>query len=286
MNANRHYNITGNMQLNNLALIAILVACLMFTACSEDDGPKDIVRETRMEVSSETGIMYAMFDDKQEHPIECMLVKTEEYPNQWVPMAFGTIEGFTYERGHEYYISVKKTILANPPADGPNCIYTLIKVLMDKLVVEPEIPVDKEMTSIDDIEYQELCPFDKYAINNHYIINSDGVIRYADGGKMPRYDYARIYIEDVLPKDNPNWVKFHSVPYMATYSFVDSPLSDKIRLVRNESSGPMFKNVIPEAEYRHIVDNLEAGEEIQSVLVLANVHRLGLQKVQITISKE
>ncbi|WP_289772926.1 DUF4377 domain-containing protein [uncultured Duncaniella sp.] len=274
------------MQINNLTLIAILVTCLLFTACSDDDDPKDIVRETRMEVSSETGVMYALFDDKQEHPIECMLVKTEESPDQWVPMAFGTIEGFTYERGHEYYLSVRKTILANPPADAYNCTYSLLKILSDRLVVEPEIPVDKEITSLDDIEYQALCPFDKYAINNLYIVNSEGMIRYADGHKMPGYDAARIYIEDVLPKDNSNWVKFHSVPYMAIYSYVASPLSDEIRLVRNESSGPMFKNVVPENEYHHIVNNMTSGEEIQYVMVLANVSKLGLQKVQFSIRKE
>ncbi len=92
--------------MNKLLILISIATCLILSACGDDD-PKDIVRETRMEVSSETGVMYALFDDKQEHPIECMLVKTEESPDQWVPMAFGTIEGFTYERGHEYYLSVR-----------------------------------------------------------------------------------------------------------------------------------------------------------------------------------
>ncbi len=271
--------------MNKLINPLIIIISLLLTACGDDE-PKDTVREIRMEVSSETGVMYDLFDDKQEHPIECMLVKTEEHPGQWVPKAFGTIEGFKYERGHEYYLSVKKTTLANPPADASNSRYSLIKILMDKLVIEPEIPVDKEITSIDDIEYQELCPFDKYAIESLFYINSEGIIHYADGNNMPGYDAARIYIEDVLPKDNPNWVKFQSVPYMAIYSFIDSPLSDKIRLVRNESSGPMFKDVVPKDEYHHIVENMKAGEEIRYVLVLANVSKLGLQKVQFTIRKE
>ncbi len=239
-----------------------------------------------MEVSAETGVTYHWGDDKKEHPIECMLVKLPDNPEVWQPLTFGSIEGFTYERGHEYYLSVKKTILANPPADAPNCTYSLIKILSDRLVVEPEVPVDKEITSLDDIEYQALCPFDKYAIENLYIVNSEGIIRYADGHKMPGYDAGRIYIEDVLPKDNPNWVKFQSVPYMAIYSYVASPLSDKIRLVRNESSGPMFKEVVPEDEYRYMVDKMAPGEEIQYVMVLANVSKLGLQKVQFSIRKE
>ena len=46
------------------------------TACSDDE-PKDSVKEIRMLVSAETGVMYAWGDDKKENPIECMLVKTE-----------------------------------------------------------------------------------------------------------------------------------------------------------------------------------------------------------------
>lgn len=271
--------------MNKLLIPFIAMLSLLLTACSDDDH-NDSVRDIRIEVSSETGVMYDLFDDKQEHPIECMLVMTEEYPGQWIPMAFGSIEGFTYERGHEYYLSVKKTTIANPPADASNSVYSLIKILMDKLVVEPEQPVDKDITSINDIEYQELCPFDKYAIENKYLIDNDGVIRYADGSKMPGYDAGRIYITCVLPKDDPNWIKFNKVPYMAIYSYVDSPLSDKLRLVRNESSGPMFKDVVTEDEYRHIVENMSAGEEIQYTLVLANVHKHGLQKVHFTIRKE
>lgn len=271
--------------MNKLIIPLIAILGLLLTACGDDE-PKDSVKEIRMEVSAETGVTYHWGDDKKEHPIECMLVKLPDNPEVWQPLTFGSIEGFTYERGHEYYLSVKKTILANPPADAPNCTYSLIKILSDRLVVEPEVPVDKEITSLDDIEYQALCPFDKYAIENLYIVNSEGMIRYADGHKMPGYDAGRIYIEDVLPKDNPNWVKFQSVPYMAIYSYVASPLSDKIRLVRNESSGPMFKEVVPEDEYRYMVDKMAPGEEIQYVMVLANVSKLGLQKVQFSIRKE
>ena len=43
------------------------------TACSDDE-PKDSVKEIRMQVSAETGVMYAWGDDKKENPIECMLV--------------------------------------------------------------------------------------------------------------------------------------------------------------------------------------------------------------------
>ena len=272
--------------MNKLITIPLLfIACIFMTSCLNDDEPKDVVKEIRMEVSAETGVTYHWGDDNQEHPIECMLVKLPDNPNVWQHLDFGSIEGFTYERGHEYYLSVRKTVLANPPADSPDCTYSLIKILSDKIIAEPEVPIDKDITSINDIEYQELCPFDKYAITPLYYIGGDGMISYSDGHAVPSYENARIYLENVLSKGNPNWVKFQSVSYQATYSYVFSPLSDKVRLVRNESSGPMFKNVVPENEYRHIVENMVSGEEIQYVMVLANVHKLGLQKVQFTIRK-
>ncbi len=121
--------------MNKLILISI-ATCLILSACGDDE-PKDTVREIRMEVSAETGITYYWGDDKKEHPIECMLVKLPDNPDAWQRMAFRTIEGFTYERGHEYYLSIRKTILANPPADAPNCTYSLLKILSDRLVKTP-----------------------------------------------------------------------------------------------------------------------------------------------------
>lgn len=272
--------------MNKLIIPFLFATCLFMMGCLSDDEPKDIVKEIRMEVSSETGITYHWGDDKEEHPVECMLVKLPDDPDRWQPMMFGEIEGFTYERGHEYYLSVRETTLSNPPADASCYTYSLIKILSDKLVVEPEVPVDKEVTSINDIEYQELCPFDKYAIESLYYINGDGEITYSDGDSAPGYDSARLYIENILPKDDPDWKIFQHVPYMATYSYVFSPLTDKVRLVRNESSGPMFKDVVPEEEFNYIVKNLKDNDELQYTIVLANVYKLGLQKLEFTVKEK
>ena len=272
--------------MKNLLIPFLFIACLFMASCLNDDEPKDKVEEIRIEVSSETGITYHWGDDKREHPIECMLVKLPNDPDRWQPMMFGEIEGFTYERGHEYYLSVRRTTLANPPADASCYTYSLIKILSDRLVEEPSVPVEKEINSIDDIEYQALCPFNKYAIESLYFINKDGVITYSDGREAPKYEHARIYKENVLPKDDPNWTKFQTISYQATYSYVFSPLTPKVRLVRNGSSGPMFKDVVPENEFEYIVNDLKENEELQYTLVLANVQKLGLQKLNFTIRKK
>lgn len=112
-----------------MLLMTFLVVAGM-TACSDDDEPKDSVKEIRMLVSAETGVTYAWGDDMKENPIECMLVKTEGDSEKWQNLGFGQIKGFSYERGHEYYLSVKRTILANPPADASDRTYELIRVLL------------------------------------------------------------------------------------------------------------------------------------------------------------
>lgn len=273
--------------MNKLITSFLFITVFLLSACSDDE-PQDSVKEIRMLVSAETGVMYAWDDDKKENPIECMLVKTEGDSEEWQPLGFNSIEGFTYIKGHEYYLSVKRTILANPPADGSDRTYSLIRILQDRLVTEPEIPVDEEITSEEDIEYQDLCPFEKYAISKGYIVDENGKIVYDDGydSMLPSYSSARIWLEDVLDKEDPNWVKFESVPYMAIYSFVLSPFTDEIRLVRNESHGPMFKDVVPEDEFTHITQSMQSGEEVRYALILANVYKKGLQKVEFTIKKQ
>ncbi len=266
--------------------IFIFIACLLMTACNNNDEPKDKVKKINIEISAETGVTYHWGDNKKEYPIECMLVKFPDDPDRWQPMMFGTIEGFTYECGHEYYLSVRRTTLANPPTDASCYTYSLIKILSDKLVVEPEEPLDKEITSINDIEYQNLCPFNKYDIEPLYYVSGDGTITYSDGRQAPSYKNARIYLENVLPKDDPNWIAFQQIPYQATYSYVFSPLSADVRLIRNESSGPMFKNVVTEDEFNYIISDIPVNGELEYTLVLANVYKLGLQNLTYKIKKK
>ena len=267
-------------------LLMTFLAVAGLTACSDDDEPKDSVKEIRMLVSAETGVTYAWGDDMKENPIECLLVKTEGDSEEWKNLGFEQIKGFSYERGHEYYLSVKRTILANPPADASDRTYELIRVLEDRLVVAPEIPIDKEIKTEADIEFYDLCPFEKYAISKEFIVDKDGKILYGDGSSLPSYEHARIWLEKVLDMEDPNWVKFQTVPYQAYYSFVLSPFSDNIRLVSNETSGPMFKNVVPEDELTRITQSMNSGEEVRYALILANVYKKGLQKVEFTIKKQ
>lgn len=266
-----------------LNLLFLLLAVFAISSCSsDDDEKKDSVKEITIYVSSETGESYGF----NSTPEECMLVKFDNPNGEWEHLGLYRIEGFTYVKGHEFELRVKMTTLANPPADGYSHKYLLVKIVQDKLVKETETPTDNSVKSESDIEYQELCPYNKYETEDNYIVDGEGNIYKGNGLPKPSYEHSRIYVENVLDKGDDNWVKFNSIPYQAYCSYVISPLTDDIRLVYNEDGGPLFKNVIPESEFEYITKKMNSGEKLQYFLILANVYKKGLQKLKFTITKQ
>ena len=266
-----------------LNLLFLLLAVFAVSSCSsDDDEKKDSVKEITIYVSSETGESYGF----NSTPEECMLVKFDNPNGEWEHLGLYRIEGFTYVKGHEYELRVKMTTLASPPADGYSHKYLLVKIVQDKLVKETETPTDNSVKSESDIEYQELCPYNKYETEDNYIIDGEGNIYKGNGWTKPSYEHSRIYVENVLDKGDDNWVKFNSIPYQAYCSYVISPLTDDIRLVYNEDGGPLFKDVIPESEFEYITKKMNSGEKLQYFLILANVYKKGLQKLKFTITKQ
>lgn len=266
-----------------LNLLFLLLAVFAVSSCSsDDDEKKDSVKEITIYVSSETGESYGF----NSTPEECMLVKFDNPNGEWEHLGLYRIEGFTYVKGHEYELRVKMTTLANPPADGYSHKYLLVKIVQDKLVKETGTPTDNSVKSESDIEYQELCPYNKYETEDNYIVDGEGNIYKGNGWPKPSYEHSRIYVENVLDKGDDNWVKFNSIPYQAYCSYVISPLTDDIRLVYNEDGGPLFKKVIPESEFEYITKKMNSGEKLQYFLILANVYKKGLQKLKITITKQ
>ena len=266
-----------------LNLLFLLLAVFAISSCSSDDDEiKDSVKEITIYVSSETGESYGF----NSTPEECMLVKFDNPNGEWEHLGLYRIEGFTYVKGHEYELRVEMTTLANPPADGYSHKYLLVKIVQDKLVKETETPTDNSVKSESDIEYQELCPYNKYETEDNYIVDGEGNIYKGNGWPKPSYEHSRIYVENVLDKGDDNWVKFNSIPYQAYCSYVISPLTDDIRLVYNEDGGPLFKDVIPENEFEYITKKMNSGEKLQYFLILANVYKKGLQKLKFTITKQ
>ena len=264
-----------------------MLAAFSLASCNSDNDDKDITKEIAMSVSAEPGVMYDLFDDMGEHPIECMRVMTEDEPGQWQDLYFSCIKGFTYERGHEYELRVKRTILANPPQDASDRTYELVCILADKKVEDVAEPLEKEIKSEADIEYEQQCPVEKYAIakGGEYTVDADGKMTYADGTPTPEFDkHAQIYLENILDKSHPLWQS--GARYMATYAYVLSPLTEEIRLVPSSHSGFLFKNILTESEMAHVQQKMPQGETLHYSLILCNVYKRGIQKVEFTIKKK
>ena len=101
----------------------LMLISVLWVGCDKDE-PIDKVEIIKMYVSAETGT-YTPWGS--EVPVECMLVK-EDGDLEYSHLAFGGIQGFDYVRGHEYELEVRKTTLANPPADGSNIAYVRISL--------------------------------------------------------------------------------------------------------------------------------------------------------------
>lgn len=106
-----------------LLFIAVPVFFAIFSCSSNDD--KDIVKQTTLYVSSETGTYISVPGDEV---TEGMLIR-EPNATQWTCVSFRFIGGFTYEKGFEYELLVNKTVMANPPQDAGNVRYELVKVI-------------------------------------------------------------------------------------------------------------------------------------------------------------
>ena len=111
----------------------MMLAAFSLASCSSDDDNEDKVEQVTVYVSAETGVYYDLFDAEREHPIEGMQIR-EEGNSVWRTVSLYTITGFTYEKGNEYELLVRKTTLANPPQDASNIRYELISIISQRKV--------------------------------------------------------------------------------------------------------------------------------------------------------
>lgn len=122
-------NHENKMKTKNLSRMLLLLLCtISCVSCIKNDEPKDKVETIKMYVSAETGIYYDFFDSTGQHPMEGMLIRENEN-QEWRCTSFSAIYGFEYEKGYGYTLSIEKTTLANPPADGSIYTYKLIEIL-------------------------------------------------------------------------------------------------------------------------------------------------------------
>ena len=126
-NINKHQKIKDmNKQTIISALIAVLVGLV---SCSSDNDYEDKVEQVTVYVSAETGMFYNVPNTTLE---EGMMIRVDGEEN-YICVAFNTIAGFTYEKGNEYELLVKKTKLPNPPKDSGSIRYELIRIVSQRV---------------------------------------------------------------------------------------------------------------------------------------------------------
>ncbi len=107
-----------------LKLLICLFIGIAITAC-DNDVPKDYTEHLTMWVSAETTTIY---DEWLDADMECMLVKFSP-TTEWEPMNLGRIQGFSYEKGVEYELSVYRSTPIDGPGAGENFAYRLDKII-------------------------------------------------------------------------------------------------------------------------------------------------------------
>jgi hypothetical protein len=104
--------------MNYLTRLFSICLVLLFSACDKNElSPQTITMQVADKYKDCTGV----------GPQKCLWVKMESEHN-WT-LHYSGIEGFAYEEGFEYTLTVKRERVKNPPADGSSIRYTLVKVL-------------------------------------------------------------------------------------------------------------------------------------------------------------
>ena len=115
--------------MNKKAIItALLATTIGLVSCSNDNDIENKVEQVTVYVSAETGLFYNVPNTTPEEGMRILIEGEDHY----ICVAFNTIAGFTYEKGNEYELLVKKTTLANPPKDSGSTRYELIRIVSQR----------------------------------------------------------------------------------------------------------------------------------------------------------
>lgn len=109
--------------MKNVFLMSLMVALIAFTACGKNQNNHTEI--VKIEVAHEY-VDFLPFENSGV-PSQGISVK-EAGGNEWSALPAGFIEGFSYQPGSEYHLTVVKTHLAQRPADGFDFSYRLKSV--------------------------------------------------------------------------------------------------------------------------------------------------------------
>ncbi len=101
-------------------ILLLMILGILFS-CSKDDDNLPQTIEMRINHFQNTGIAI--------EPVLTLLIQkgNEIGTDNWTKF-YSNIEGFNYEPGTIYNLSIKTEAIDNPPADGPSLKYTLLEI--------------------------------------------------------------------------------------------------------------------------------------------------------------
>lgn len=143
------------MTIKNLRTALLAVISIIWAGCDKDAPLDDTYSDIILYVSETT--VWETTGSSDAPSVEYMQIR-EIHNQEWQRLAMGSIKNFDYVHGHTYELEVRKTTLANPPADGSNTTYTLLKVISDTPPVTPK-PDELPERAKFKLEMAQLTPF-------------------------------------------------------------------------------------------------------------------------------
>lgn len=120
-------------------LVVVLLIGVLLAACSPATAATPAGDTVTMIVGPETVECVGVT------PMECLQIKYSE-SEEW-QLFYDSIEGFTYEPGYIYELTVQKQEIANPPADGSSIRWVLVEEVSKTAVSDANLPVSLNDTT-------------------------------------------------------------------------------------------------------------------------------------------
>ncbi|MFS4494820.1 DUF4377 domain-containing protein [Maribacter sp. 2308TA10-17] len=106
------------------SILLCLFTCIFFISCSDNND--SAIEEVLLRINSYT------VDCEGVQSGKCLLIQEGDTigTDDWEYFYFeDSIEGFSFESGFVYEITVRKTSIKNPPVDGSSIQYSLVRII-------------------------------------------------------------------------------------------------------------------------------------------------------------
>lgn len=161
------------LRIRSLGFVLSFVITIL-SSCSNEE-KEDVQRTIEMTIYSDTGFSGYILSENLYG--EFLLFSEGDSNNQNVLTSGGaSFSDFDYQKGYEYKVKARKTILANPPQDGSSIVYDYLETISKKKVViensEQQIEIEVAPQKVEYIAMSETGRKEAFFIKENGVINS------------------------------------------------------------------------------------------------------------------